>query len=296
VQFLVVAVHTKDLPLGPDVCLQDLAKRARGYVGADIAAVCREAALYAMKAYLQERYGTHVRMFVLISTNGRPVLFAAHMSESHLVCELKLLVPKLSWYVLYAACGQQQRETIQNCNISHSSSVGHDAIGHAVTAEDFDRALTGVCPSTQRANGVDVDRKAWDEIGGYDHVKQAWELRIVDISVQYFLVVVNSSFSPKSGSLYRKFALSRNCIVVAVICPQCNVAFPMNFKGTCARAGAEGEHRVAAAAQQNIRAPGPVCLERCPSLRPTWVQQDYSRQGTCNRVPVVIALCIESDA
>lgn len=46
------------------------------------------------------------------------------------------------------------------------------AIDHAITAEDFEQAMTAICPSTQRANAVDVDRKAWDVIGGYDHVKQ----------------------------------------------------------------------------------------------------------------------------
>ncbi|ADC46286.1 cell division control protein Cdc48 [Methanobrevibacter ruminantium M1] len=42
-------VHTKDMPLAKDVKLKKLAKRAEGYVGADIEAVCREAAMLALR-------------------------------------------------------------------------------------------------------------------------------------------------------------------------------------------------------------------------------------------------------
>jgi hypothetical protein len=55
------------------------------------------------------------------------------------------------------------------------------AIDHAITAADFEQALTSICPSTQRANVVDVDRKAWDAIGGYDHVKQVRDLHWLHI-------------------------------------------------------------------------------------------------------------------
>ena len=45
-------VHTRKLPLAGDVNLDELARRTEGYTGADIAAVCREASLIA----LRERY------------------------------------------------------------------------------------------------------------------------------------------------------------------------------------------------------------------------------------------------
>ncbi|AFL66054.1 CDC48 family AAA ATPase [Desulfurococcus amylolyticus] len=45
-------VHTRKLPLAEDVNLDELARRTEGYTGADIAAVCREASLIA----LRERY------------------------------------------------------------------------------------------------------------------------------------------------------------------------------------------------------------------------------------------------
>ncbi|UNQ72689.1 CDC48 family AAA ATPase [Infirmifilum sp. NZ] len=42
-------VHTRRMPLAEDVDLAELAKRTEGYTGADIAAVCREAAITALR-------------------------------------------------------------------------------------------------------------------------------------------------------------------------------------------------------------------------------------------------------
>nr|WP_295001297.1 CDC48 family AAA ATPase [uncultured Methanobrevibacter sp.] len=46
-------VHTKDMPLAEDVDLKKLAKNTDGYVGADIEAVCREAAMLALRDNLE---------------------------------------------------------------------------------------------------------------------------------------------------------------------------------------------------------------------------------------------------
>ncbi|ASJ16126.1 AAA family ATPase [Thermococcus chitonophagus] len=47
-------VHTRNMPLADDVNLEELAKRTEGYTGADIAAVCREAAMIAMRRALEQ--------------------------------------------------------------------------------------------------------------------------------------------------------------------------------------------------------------------------------------------------
>ena len=46
-------VHTKDMPLADDVDLEKLAKKADGYVGADIEAVCREAVMLTLRNNLK---------------------------------------------------------------------------------------------------------------------------------------------------------------------------------------------------------------------------------------------------
>ncbi|ADJ14346.1 CDC48 family AAA ATPase [Halalkalicoccus jeotgali] len=48
----IFAVHTRGKPLAEDVDLDELAARTEGYVGADIEAVCREAATAAVRGYV----------------------------------------------------------------------------------------------------------------------------------------------------------------------------------------------------------------------------------------------------
>ncbi|MEF8855406.1 MAG: CDC48 family AAA ATPase [Haloarculaceae archaeon] len=48
----IFAIHTRDRPLADDVDLAELAARTEGYVGADVEAVCREAAQIAVREYV----------------------------------------------------------------------------------------------------------------------------------------------------------------------------------------------------------------------------------------------------
>jgi transitional endoplasmic reticulum ATPase len=48
----ILEVHTRDRPLADDVDLTALAERTEGFVGADIEAVCREAAAAAVREYV----------------------------------------------------------------------------------------------------------------------------------------------------------------------------------------------------------------------------------------------------
>jgi transitional endoplasmic reticulum ATPase len=45
----ILKVHTEKMPLGKDVDLQELAKLTKGYVGADLESLCREAAIVALR-------------------------------------------------------------------------------------------------------------------------------------------------------------------------------------------------------------------------------------------------------
>jgi transitional endoplasmic reticulum ATPase len=51
-------VHTRGKPLAPDVNLAELAERTEGLVGADIEGLCRQAAMLAIREYLEEQ-GEH---------------------------------------------------------------------------------------------------------------------------------------------------------------------------------------------------------------------------------------------
>jgi transitional endoplasmic reticulum ATPase len=49
----ILKIHTKEMPLAPDVNLGELARITEGYTGADLESVCREAALTAARENLQ---------------------------------------------------------------------------------------------------------------------------------------------------------------------------------------------------------------------------------------------------
>ncbi|MBS7655571.1 CDC48 family AAA ATPase [Candidatus Bathyarchaeota archaeon] len=50
----ILQIHTRSMPLAEDVNLKRLAEITHGYTGADIAALCREAAMKALRRYLPE--------------------------------------------------------------------------------------------------------------------------------------------------------------------------------------------------------------------------------------------------
>ena len=51
----IFAVHTKNMPLAKDVKIAELIDKTEGYVGADIEAVCREAAMHALRDNLETK-------------------------------------------------------------------------------------------------------------------------------------------------------------------------------------------------------------------------------------------------
>ncbi|MHA1616011.1 MAG: CDC48 family AAA ATPase [Candidatus Njordarchaeales archaeon] len=54
----ILKVHTRKMPLAPDVDLEKIAKMTEGYTGADLAAVAREAAMNALRRDISTKYVT----------------------------------------------------------------------------------------------------------------------------------------------------------------------------------------------------------------------------------------------
>ena len=50
---LIFDIHLKGKPLAPDIDVKEMAKRAEGYVGADIEAICHEAAIIALRDWIK---------------------------------------------------------------------------------------------------------------------------------------------------------------------------------------------------------------------------------------------------
>jgi len=54
----ILRIHTRNVPLGRDVDLHELARRTEGYTGADLAALVREAAMHALRESISARHVT----------------------------------------------------------------------------------------------------------------------------------------------------------------------------------------------------------------------------------------------
>lgn len=50
---IIINIHLKGKPLAPDVDVKELAKKTKGYVGADIEAICHEAAIIALRDWIK---------------------------------------------------------------------------------------------------------------------------------------------------------------------------------------------------------------------------------------------------
>ncbi|MCX8187239.1 MAG: CDC48 family AAA ATPase [Nitrososphaeria archaeon] len=57
-RYQILRIYTRKMPLSPDVSIRELAARTEGYSGADLAALCREAAMSALRKNMNAEYVT----------------------------------------------------------------------------------------------------------------------------------------------------------------------------------------------------------------------------------------------
>jgi transitional endoplasmic reticulum ATPase len=97
----ILQIHTRNMPLAKDVDLKQLAEMTHGYTGADIAALCREAAMKALRRYLpeinveEERIPPHIleKMEVKMSD----FMLAYREVTPTAMREVFIEVPNVSW-------------------------------------------------------------------------------------------------------------------------------------------------------------------------------------------------------
>ena len=56
----ILKIHTRAMPLGADVDLQEIAEHSHGFVGADLEALCQEVGMVALRRFLRERVASDV--------------------------------------------------------------------------------------------------------------------------------------------------------------------------------------------------------------------------------------------
>jgi transitional endoplasmic reticulum ATPase len=98
----ILKIHTRGMPLNTDVDLQKLASITHGYTGADIQALCREAAMKALKRYLpiiEKDYEGKIPEEVLenMTVTMKDFMDAYREIVPTAMREVEVSIPRVSW-------------------------------------------------------------------------------------------------------------------------------------------------------------------------------------------------------
>ena len=90
----ILAVHTKKKPLDKDMSLDEIAENTEGYSGAELAAVCNEAALKALEEAIE----------------GQAAVDTPMVKKAHFAAALKAVTPRISQDLLNVYAEFQQKK------------------------------------------------------------------------------------------------------------------------------------------------------------------------------------------
>lgn len=159
----ILALHAAGLPLAPDVNLDTLAAAAVGYSGADLAALCREAAMRALA-------GAAAAGGLLVAGPADP----ASTTDALTLDRSTASTPAAVGGLLPASDGRVSTP-VKTLNLSEGmegASAPVLASGGLVRGADFQAALARVRPSITRGWEADIAPARWEDIGGLADVKR----------------------------------------------------------------------------------------------------------------------------
>jgi transitional endoplasmic reticulum ATPase len=97
----IIAIHTRGMPLAEDVNLDELARRTYGFVGADLAALVREAALEAVRRIMPKidlsKEAIPTEVLDALSVEARDIENALKRVQPSAMREVMVQVPQISW-------------------------------------------------------------------------------------------------------------------------------------------------------------------------------------------------------
>lgn len=112
----ILQIHMRNMPIGEEVNLESLADRTHGFVGADINALCKEAAMKTLRRYLPD-LGTEdeipQEIVEKMTVTGEDFEEALKGVEPSAMREVLVELPKVSWKDL-GGLGQLKQELIES--------------------------------------------------------------------------------------------------------------------------------------------------------------------------------------
>ncbi|MCD6509701.1 MAG: AAA family ATPase, partial [Thermoprotei archaeon] len=96
----ILKVHTRKMPLGKDVDLEEIARRTEGYAGSDLEALCREAAMAALREDINSAR-VQMRHFEIAMLKIKPTLtpemiryYESWQERIRVIREVKARIPR----------------------------------------------------------------------------------------------------------------------------------------------------------------------------------------------------------
>ncbi|MCD6557682.1 MAG: CDC48 family AAA ATPase [Candidatus Aenigmarchaeota archaeon] len=99
----ILQIHTRGMPLAKDVDLDKLAEITYGYVGADLAAICKEAAMHALRriipdiSNIKEDKSLPKDILEKLVVTQKDMEYALKMVEPSAMREVLIEIPKVKW-------------------------------------------------------------------------------------------------------------------------------------------------------------------------------------------------------
>ena len=97
----ILQIHTLGMPLGDDVALEKLAEITHGFVGADLEALCREAALYRLRTLMETtdmlQEGLSLEFLEGLSLSMEDFMNALKMVDPSAIREIFVEIPEVHW-------------------------------------------------------------------------------------------------------------------------------------------------------------------------------------------------------
>lgn len=99
----ILQIHTRGMPIAKDVDLNKLAEITYGYVGADLAAICKEAAMHALRRIvpdisdIKEDKPLPKEVLEKLTVTQKDMEYALKMVEPSAMREVLIEIPKVKW-------------------------------------------------------------------------------------------------------------------------------------------------------------------------------------------------------
>ncbi|CAN6380991.1 unnamed protein product [Urochloa humidicola] len=149
--------------------LKSIAMETHGFVGADLAALCNEAAMCALRRYIS------LKEKLCIQHSDSSVDKCFYTDDPSGYQESSLPVSFSSMSLDDAPCTNSNTKSSESYDVNTKSSEPYDAIDEralSVNTEDFKKAKTKVRPSAMREVMLELPNVRWEDVGGQASVKQ----------------------------------------------------------------------------------------------------------------------------